>query len=46
MLSGEVDNSCRQSEDYTRLTQGYATVTIVRADMTDHAATEAWEALV
>ena len=46
VLSGEVDNSRRQSEDYTRLTQGYATVTIVRADMTDHAATEAWEALV
>ena len=46
VLSGEVDASRRQSEDYAKLTQGYATVTIVHADMTDHAATEAWEALI
>lgn len=46
VLSGEVDQGRLQSEDYTRLMQGYATVTVVRADMTDHAATEAWEALI
>lgn len=46
VLSGEVDALREQSEDYTRLTQGYATVTIVHADMTDRAATEAWNALI
>lgn len=46
VLSGEVDAIREQSEDYTRLTQGYATVTIVHADMTDRAATEAWNALI
>ena len=46
VLSGEVDALRRQSDDYTKLTQGYATVTVVHADMTDRAATEAWEALI
>ena len=46
VLSGEVNHSRRQSEDYERLTQGYATVTILEADMTDCAATDAWNALI
>ena len=46
VLSGEVDAQRRQSDDYTRLTKGYATVTVIRADMTDCAATDAWDALI
>ncbi len=46
VLSGEVDQGKRQSDDYARLTQGYATVTIVQADMTDCGATAAWDALI
>lgn len=46
VLSGEVDAGRKQSDDYTRLLEGYATVTIVHADMTDSDATEAWNALI
>ena len=46
VLSGEVDAQRRQSDDYTKLTKGYATVTVIRADMTDCAATDAWDALI
>lgn len=46
VLSGGIDADRRQSEDYVKLTQGYATVTVVHADMTDCAATNAWEALL
>lgn len=46
VLSGEVDAKRQQSDDYAKLMQGYATVTIVHADMTDHDATEAWNALI
>lgn len=46
VLRGEVDAEKQQSDDYTKLTQGYATVTILHADMTDSDATEAWNALI
>jgi len=45
-LHGEIDGGRRQSEDYQRLCEGYATVTILRGDLTDRKATNAWNALI
>lgn len=39
-LSGEVSSGVRQSEDYEKLCEGYATYTVLRGDMTDEAATQ------
>lgn len=43
MLGGEIDAGRRQSDDYARLEEGFATVTVLRGDMTDYAATNAWK---
>lgn len=40
-LSGVIDGSLAQSEDYRVLQKGYASLTVLRFDMTDHAATKA-----
>ena len=45
-LRGEVERGRAQSDDYEKLCQGYATVTILRYDMTDASATNVWNALV
>ena len=45
-LMGTIDRNKPQSEDYVKLTQGYATVTILHADLTDDPATKVWNALV
>lgn len=46
VLRGAVSGEKRQSDDYEKLCRGYATVTILHADMTDHPATDAWKALL
>lgn len=42
-LNGVVDPSKAQSEDYVRLCEGYATLTVLRADMTDERATDSFD---
>lgn len=44
-LSGNIDRTMPQSDDYAKLCAGYATVTILHYDMTDHRTTNAWEGL-
>lgn len=46
VLSGEVESGRVQSDDYEKLCQGYATVTVLHYDMTDGSATNFWNALV
>ena len=41
-LMGKVRNDIRQSDDYAKLCQGYATLTVLHEDMTDVAATKAF----
>jgi len=43
---GEVETGRPQSDDYEKLCQGYATVTVLHYDMTDAAATNVWNSLV
>jgi len=45
-LNGQIDAEKPQSEDYARLEQGYATVTVLRADLTDTGITKVWNGLV
>ena len=45
-LNGTVRSDIEQSEDYKKLTQGYATVTVLHYNMTDLNATNFWNALV
>ena len=45
-LRGEVRSDIQQSDDYAKLCQGYATVTVLHYDMTDRDATNFWNALV
>lgn len=45
-LNGLIDAGKPQSEDYVRLEQGYATVTVLRADLTDAGITKVWNDLV
>ena len=45
-LSGVVRTDIEQSDDYAKLCQGYATVTVLHYDMTDYCATNFWNALV
>ncbi|MBE5799824.1 MAG: 5'/3'-nucleotidase SurE [Clostridiales bacterium] len=45
-LSGVIDEGKLQSDDYQKLCQGYATVTILQYDMTDLTSTNVWNALV
>ena len=45
-LHGEVNGKKRQSEDYRLLLRGYATATVLYADLTDHDATNAWGAVI
>jgi len=42
VLMGEVETGRKQSDDYEKLCQGYATATILRYDMTDHDRTNGW----
>lgn len=46
VLSGQVDHSKAQSDDYEKLLKGYATVTVIHYDMTERNATNAWKALL
>ena len=46
VLSGEVEKGRAQSDDYEKLCQGYATVTVLHYDMTDGLATNFWNTLV
>lgn len=46
ILRGEVHAGKPQSDDYEKLCQGYATVTVLHYDMTDGSATNAWNSLV
>ena len=46
VLMGEVEKGRRQSDDYEKLCQGYATLTVLHYDMTDTAATNFWNSLV
>ena len=46
VLSGQVDESKPQSEDYKRLCEGHATVTVIHADLTDCPATKVWNGLL
>ena len=46
VLRGEVEKNRTQSDDYEKLCQGYATVTVLHYDMTDGSATNVWNALV
>ena len=46
VLQGEVQTGRAQSDDYEKLCQGYATVTVLRYDMTDDSATNFWNSLV
>ena len=46
ILRGEVRADIAQSDDYEKLCQGYATVTVLHYDMTDGSATNFWNALV
>lgn len=41
-LNGKIDETKPQSEDYVKLAQGYATVTVLHFDMTDRAQTDEW----
>lgn len=41
VLAGAIDEGRVQSDDYRKLTQGYATLTVLRADLTDAAAQRA-----
>ena len=43
VLSGRIDESREQSDDYVKLSQGYATLTVLHADLTDKAAQRAAE---
>ena len=45
-LNGTVRSDIKQSEDYEKLTQGYATVTVLHYNMTDLDVTNVWNALV
>lgn len=45
-LRGEVDGQARQSDDYEKLTAGYATVTVLSYDMTDAERTNCWKPLL
>jgi len=44
ILTGEIDQGRAQSDDYEKLCQGYATVTVLGYDMTDCANTSGFEA--
>ena len=46
VLFGGVDASKRQSDDYEKLEKGYATVTVVHADLTDRHASDFWKGLL
>lgn len=46
VLAGVIEESRPQSDDYAKLCQGYATVTVLHYDMTDHHATNAWNTLL
>ncbi|MBR4040152.1 MAG: 5'/3'-nucleotidase SurE [Clostridia bacterium] len=46
VLSGGVDHTKAQSDDYEKLRAGYATVTIVHADLTDRHASNFWKTLL
>ncbi|MBQ7786369.1 MAG: 5'/3'-nucleotidase SurE [Clostridia bacterium] len=43
VLAGEIERERAQSDDYEKLCQGYATVTVLGYDMTDHANTACFE---
>ena len=45
-LGGVVRTDIEQSDDYAKLCQGYATVTVLHYNMTDDRATNFWNALV
>ena len=45
-LRGEVDADAKQSDDYEKLSAGYATVTVLSYDMTDAERTNCWKALL
>ncbi len=46
VLRGEVKRNTAQSDDYEKLCQGYATVTVLHYDMTDVSLTNFWNSLV
>lgn len=46
VLAGVIEERRPQSDDYEKLKKGYATVTALHYDMTDHPATNSWKALV
>jgi len=46
VLRGEVQSGRKQSDDYEKLCQGYATVTVLQHDMTDVTATNFWKTLI
>lgn len=46
VLRGQVEAGRAQSDDYEKLCQGYATVTVLHYDMTDVSSTNAWNGLV
>lgn len=45
-LTGHVRDDIKQSDDYEKLQNGYATVTVLRHDMTDYSMTNGWNCLV
>ena len=46
VLRGEVEKDRAQSDDYEKLCQGYATVTVLHYDMTDVSLTNFWNSLL
>lgn len=46
VLRGAVDDTRAQSEDYARICEGYATVTVLHADLEDISSTAAWNGLI
>ena len=45
-LNGVVEEGVRQSEDYVKLCEGFATVTVLHYDMTDRTGTNFWNSLI
>ena len=45
-LNGVIEEGIRQSDDYAKLEEGFATVTVLHYDMTDRDVTNGWNALI
>jgi broad specificity polyphosphatase/5'/3'-nucleotidase SurE len=45
-LNGVIEENRRQSDDYAKLEDGFATVTVLHYDMTDRRSTNFWNSLI